>query len=192
MECGVIIMNYTNSKKYWTEEDRNTVLQMDIDGYTQHEIAKHIGRSYNSVRHVMATEEYKRNKEMTLNKLALSKTFEQGTVYTIEEMKDLSGIVFLPSNFVYEGKTQGRRAKHIFRSVNGGYLLTFTDIQLYGFIFREGGGDNAERLREDAGFYQERSNQKGKITRSSRQRGEADRRSYVEQTSSQESCYQKT
>jgi transcriptional regulator len=105
MECGVIIMNYTNSKKYWTEEDRNTVLQMDIDGYTQHEIAKHIGRSYNSVRHVMATEEYKRNKEMTLNKLALSKTFEQGTVYTIEEMKDLSGIIFLPSNFVYEGKT---------------------------------------------------------------------------------------
>jgi len=184
MECGVIIMNYTNNKKYWTEEDRNTVLQMDIDGYTQHEIAKHIGRSYNSVRHVMATEEYKRNKEMTLNKLALSKTFEQGTVYTIEEMKDLSGIIFLPSNFVYEGKTQGRRAKHIFRSVNGGYLLTFTDIQLYGFIFKEGGGDNAERLREDAGFYQERSNQKGKVTRSGRKRGKADRCRYVEQTSS--------
>jgi len=184
MECGVIIMNYTNSKKYWTEEERNTVLQMDIDGYTQHEIAKHIGRSYNSVRHVMATEEYKRNKEMTLNKLALSKTFEQGTVYTIEEAKDLSGIVFLPSNFVYEGKTQGGRAKHIFRSVNGGYLLTFTDLQLYGFIFREGGENHAERLREDAGFYQERSNQKGKITRSSRQRGEEDRCCYVEQASS--------
>ncbi len=184
MECGVIIMNYTNSKKYWTEEDRNTVLQMDIDGYTQHEITKHIGRSYNSVRHVMATEEYKRNKEMALNKLALSKTFEQGTVYTIEEMKDLSGIIFLPSNFIYEGKTQGRRAKHIFRSVNGGYLLTFTDIQLYGFIFKEGGGDNAEGLREDAGCNQEGFSQKRKITRSSKKRSKKNCSSYVEQTSS--------
>lgn len=184
MECGVIIMNYTNSKKYWTEEDRNTVLQMDIDGYTQHEIAKHIGRSYNSVRHVMATEEYKRNKEMALNKLALSKTFEQGTVYTIEEMKDLSGIVFLPSDFIYEGKTQGRRGKHVFRSVNGGYLLTFTDLQLYGFIFREGGDDHAEGIREDAGRHQEGFSQKGEVTRSGRKRGKADRCRYVEQTSS--------
>lgn len=184
MECGVIIMNYTNNKKYWTEEDRNTVLQMDIAGYTQHQIAERIGRSYNSVRHVMATKEYKRNKEMALNKLALSKTFEQGTVYTIEEAKDLSGIVFLPSNFVYEGKTQGGRAKHIFRSVNGGYLLTFTDIQLYGFIFREGGGDNAERLRKDAGRYQERSNQERKVSYRSRKRSEENCSSYVEQTSS--------
>lgn len=184
MECGVIIMNYTNSKKYWTEEESNAVLQMDIAGYTQHEIAKHIGRSYNSVRHVMATEEYKRNKEMTLNKLALSKTFEQGTVYTIEEAKDLSGIVFLPSNFVYEGKTQGGRAKHIFRSVNGGYLLTFTDIQLYGFIFREGGGDNAERIRENAGRHQEGFSQKGEVARISRKRSQKNCSSYVEQTSS--------
>lgn len=192
MECGVIIMNYTNSKKYWTEEDRNTVLQMDIDGYTQHEIAKHIGRSYNSVRHVMATEEYKRNKEMALNKLALSKTFEQGTVYTIEEMKDLSGIVFLPSDFVYEGKTQGRRGKHVFRSVNGGYLLTFTDIQLYGFVFREkgitpyreGGEGRAKGIRKDAGRYQERSNQERKVSYRSRKRSEENCCCYVEQTSS--------
>lgn len=177
-------MNYVNSKKYWTEEESNAVLQMDIAGYTQHQIAERIGRSYNSVRHVMATEEYKRNKEMTLNKLALSKTFDQGAVYTIEEMKDLSGIIFLPSNFVYEGKTQGRRAKHIFRSVNGGYLLTFTDIQLYGFIFKEGGGDNAERLREDAGRNKEGFSQKGEVARISRKRSQKNRSSYVEQTSS--------
>jgi len=184
MECGVIIMNYTNSKKYWTEEESNAVLQMDIAGYTQHQIAERIGRSYNSVRHVMATEEYKRNKEMTLNKLALSKTFEQGAVYTIEEMKDLSGIIFLPSNFVYEGKTQERRAKHIFRSVNGGYLLTFTDLQLYGFIFKEGGGDNAERLREDAGRDKEGFSQKREVARISKKRSEENCCCYVEQTSS--------
>ena len=184
MECGVIIMNYTNSKKYWTEEESNAVLQMDIAGYTQHQIAERIGRSYNSVRHVMATEEYKRNKEMTLNKLALSKTFEQGAVYTIEEMKDLSGIIFLPSNFVYEGKTQGRRAKHIFRSVNGGYLLTFTDLQLYGFIFKGGGDDHAEGIREDAGRHQEGFGQKGEVARISRKRSKKNCSSYVEQTSS--------
>ena len=182
-------MSAANSKKPWTEEEFNAVLQLDIAGRTQHEIAQSIKRSFNSVRHIMSKDEYKQYKVATLTKLALSKTFNQGSVYVISEMEKLPSVAFLPSKFIYEGKTQGQRQKHIFRSVNGGYILTFTNIQLYGYIFKEVEG-NAKRLRKNERRAQEENASEGFNASQSRQRSQAHRCCDLEQKTSQEPSYQ--
>jgi len=188
---GAKVMSAANSKKPWTEEEFNAVLQLDIAGRTQHEIAQSIKRSFNSVRHIMSKDEYKQYKVATLTKLALSKTFNQGSVYMISEMEKLPSVAFLPSKFVYEGKTQGKRPKHIFRSVNGGYILTFTNIQLYGYTFKEV-EERAKGIRKDERRAQEKNASERFNSSEGRQRSQAYRRCNVEQETSQESNYQQT
>jgi len=166
--------------KNWTQEEYNTVLQMDLEGYTQQEIADRIGRTKSSVKSKMYTLQYR------MDKAAITKDhrFEQGAVYLISENGTPQCVVFLPNKFIYEGKMQGRKEKHIFRSINGEYLLTFTDAQFGGYRFEKEGEDYAERVRENERRNQERFNQERYIKGESRQRGEENSCCYVEQETS--------
>ena len=137
--------------KLWTLDEHETALKMDLDGYSQYEIAKRIGRTRASVQSRMRTLDYMMDKEAIIHKALMNTSFEVGATYLISEKDPPICIKFLPGKFVYEGKTQGFKPKHIFRSLNCGYPLTFTDTQLHGYKFQKEGGGNAERIRENAG-----------------------------------------
>ncbi len=155
---------HTRSKN-WTQEEYDTVLQMDLEGYTQQEIADRIGRTRSSVKSKMHTLQYR------MDKAAITKDhrFEPGAVYLISESETPQCVVFLPNKFIYEGKIQGRKEKHIFRSINGEYLLTFTDAQFGGYRFEKEGEDYAERIREMRGRNKGGSAQEGDVTGEGRQ-----------------------
>lgn len=173
------VKKHTRSKN-WTQEEYNTVLQMDLEGYTQQEIADHIGRTKSSVKSKMYTLQYR------MDKAAITKDhrFEPGAVYLISENETPRYVAFLPNKFIYEGKIQGRKEKHIFRSINGGYLLTFTDAQFGGYRFKKEGEDYAERIRENAGRNKGGSTQEGDVTGEGRQGSQKNCCCYVEQKTS--------
>lgn len=173
------VKKHTRSKS-WTQEEYNTVLQMDLEGYTQQEIADRIGRTKSSVKSKMYTLQYR------MDKAAITKDhrFEQGAVYLIRENETPQCVVFLPNKFIYEGKMQGRKEKHIFRSINGEYLLTFTDAQFGGYRFEKEGEDYAERIRENAGRNKGGSAQEGDVTGEGRQGSQKNCCCYVEQETS--------
>lgn len=166
--------------KNWTQEEYNTVLQMDLEGYTQQEIADYLGRTRSSVKSKMYTLQYRMDKAAIIK----DHRFEPGAVYLISENETPQCVVFLPNKFIYEGKIQGRKEKHIFRSINGEYLLTFTDAQFGGYRFEKEGEDYAERIRENAERNKGGSAQEGEVSDRSRKGSEAHSSSYVEQTSS--------
>jgi len=141
--------------KLWTLDEHETALKMDLEGYSQYEIAKRIGRTHASVQSRMRTLDYMMDKEAIIHKALMNTSFEVGATYLISEKDPPICIKFLPSLFVYEGKIQGYRTKHIFRSLNCGYPITFTDTQLHGYKFQREGDGNAERLRENERCYQE-------------------------------------
>ena len=174
--------------KNWTQEEYDTVLQMDLEGYTQQEIADHIGRTKSSVKSKMYTLQYRMDKEAIINKEIKNDAFEPGAVYLISENNEKNTpqqhVEYLPSKFVYVGKIQGQKDKHVFKSIRGKYLLTFTNAQFYGFRFEKEGEDYAERIRENAGRNQERFNQERYIKGESRQRGEENSCCDVEQKTS--------
>ena len=173
--------------KNWTQEEYDTVLQMDLEGYTQQEIADHIGRTKSSVKSKMHTLQYRMDKEAIINKEIKNDAFEPGAVYLISENNEKNTpqrVEYLPSKFVYVGKIQGQKDKHVFKSIRGKYLLTFTNAQFYGFRFEKEGEDYAKRVRENAGRNQERLDQEGEIPVRSREGSQAHSSSYVEQTSS--------
>ena len=173
------VKKHTRSKN-WTQEEYDTVLQMDLEGYTQQEIADHIGRTKSSVKSKMYTLQYR------MDKAAITKDhrFEPGAVYLISENETPQYVVFLPNKFIYEGKIQGRKEKHIFRSINGKYLLTFTDAQFGGYRFEKEGEDYAERIRENAGRNKGGSAQEGDVTGEGRQGSQKNCCCYVEQKTS--------
>ena len=181
------VKKHTRSKN-WTQEEYNTVLQMDLEGYTQQEIADHIGRTKSSVKSKMYTLQYRMDKEAIINREIKNDAFEVGAVYIVSENNERNTpqqhVEFLPSKFVYVGKIQGEKDKHVFRSIRGKYLLTFTNAQFYGFRFEREGEDYAERVRENAGCNKERSDQEGEIPGRSRKGSEENCRSYMEQTPS--------
>ncbi len=150
--------------KLWTLDEHETALKMDLEGYSQYEIARKIGRTRASVQSRMRTLDYIMDKEALLYKSLMNMSFEVGATYLISEKDPPICIKFLPGLFVYEGKMQGHRAKHIFRSLNCGYPLTFTDTQLHGYKFQKEGGGNAERIRENAGRNKGGSAQEGDVT----------------------------
>mgnify|MGYP000916991878 CR=1 FL=1 len=147
--------------KLWTLDEHETALKMDLEGYSQYEIARKIGRTRASVQSRMRTLDYMMDKEALLYKSLMNMSFEVGATYLISEKDPPICIKFLPGKFVYEGKTQGYKAKHIFRSLNCGYLLTFTDTQLHGYKFEKEDEDNAERLRKDERQHQEKDAEEG-------------------------------
>jgi len=173
------VKKHTRSKN-WTQEEYDTVLQMDLEGYTQQEIADRIGRTRSSVKSKMHTLQYR------MDKAAITKDhrFEPGAVYLISENETPQCVVFLPNKFIYEGKIQGRKEKHIFRSINGEYLLTFTDAQFGGYRFKKEGEDYAERIRENAGRNKGGSAQEGDVTGEGRQGSQKNCCCYVEQETS--------
>ena len=181
------VKKHTRSKN-WTQEEYDTVLQMDLEGYTQQEIADHIGRTKSSVKSKMYTLQYRMDKEAIINREIKNDAFEVGAVYIVSENNERNTpqqhVEFLPSKFVYVGKIQGEKDKHVFKSIRGKYLLTFTNAQFYGFRFEKEGEDYAKRIRENAGRNKGGSAQEGDVTGEGRQRGEEDSRCYVEQETS--------
>lgn len=141
--------------KLWTLDEHETALKMDLEGYSQYEIAREIGRTRASVQSRMRTLDYIMDKEALLYKSLMNMSFEVGATYLISEKDPPICIKFLPGKFVYQGKTQGHKAKHMFRSLNCNYLITFTDTQLHGYKFEKEDKDNAERIRKDERCYQE-------------------------------------
>lgn len=181
------VKKHTRSKN-WTQEEYDTVLQMDLEGYTQQEIADRIGRTKSSVKSKMYTLQYRMDKEAIINKEVKNDAFEPGAVYLISENNEKNTpqqhVEYLPSKFVYVGKIQGQKDKHVFRSIRGKYLLTFTNAQFYGFRFEKEGEDYAKRIRENERRNQKRPDQEGEVPDRSGKGSKAHSSSYVEQTSS--------
>ena len=140
--------------KNWTEEEYNVVLTMDLLGYTQQEIADYLGRTRSSVKSKMYTLQYRMDKEAIINREIKNDAFEVGAVYIVSENNERNTpqqhVEFLPSKFVYVGKIQGEKDKHVFKSIRGKYLLTFTNAQFCGYRFEKEGEDYAKRVRENA------------------------------------------
>jgi len=173
--------------KLWTLDEHETALKMDLDGYSQYEIAKRIGRTRASVQSRMRTLDYMMDKEAIIHKALMNTSFEVGATYLISEKDPPICIKFLPGKFIYEGKTQGSKAKHIFKSLNCNYLLTFTDVQLHGYTFQKEGDGNAKGLREDEKCYQEEDVKERCFSCESRQGSQAHSCCDVEQKTSKES-----
>lgn len=147
--------------KLWTLDEHETALKMDLEGYSQYEIAREIGRTRASVQSRMRTLDYIMDKEALLYKSLMNMSFEVGATYLISEKDPPICIKFLPGKFVYQGKTQGHKAKHMFRSLNCNYLITFTDTQLHGYKFEKEDNDNAKGLRKDERQHQEKDAEEG-------------------------------
>lgn len=118
----------------WTLKEKNLANKLRKEGKTYKEIGEIIGRTEAAVsQYFNYPPQFKESLVFCRTKL----NFILGAIYEIEITGRYPGpLDFLPAKFEFVGECKGARCTiYKFRSINGGYLLTFTPPQTIGFVF---------------------------------------------------------
>jgi hypothetical protein len=118
----------------WTPKEKNLANRLRKEGKTYKEIGEIIGRTEAAVSQYFNCQlQFEENLLFYRTRL----NFIIGAIYEIKPVGRYSGSVdFLPSKFEFIGECKGARYMiYKFRSVNGGYMITFTTPQAIGYTF---------------------------------------------------------
>jgi hypothetical protein len=143
-----------SERQKWTPREEDLLIALDVVGASTDEISTRLGRSQSSVRGHQMTIAYQKAKDVAMYGHTAGSKFVVGRVYEIAERSNSVHMDFLPATFEYIGKNHDKIPKHLFRSINANRLLTFTDVQIYDYIFNlkeEDGNEkgDARKCRRD-------------------------------------------
>ncbi len=134
--------------RQWSPEEDALAWKLRNQGKTYREIARCLNRTEAAVSQRLSGKtpvDLNLNESLLLCRTKLS--FIVGAVYEIKHIGRSGGIDYLPAHFEFIGEVKGKpHTLYIFKSINGGYVTTFTYPQIMGsYVFRRLEGQDKEK-----------------------------------------------